>query len=162
MPLQRMPISLLALHTLALVAVAGCQQLEQDLTGGSGSGGDDAGAYGSVCVGAGSGADGLACCQEDGACTADYECCGGLCSSGACTSSGNTGCTAALGSRCTSASLCACTTSDDCCQESTGAVCDQSAVTTAGKRCCLTTGTPCGGDGDCCSGSCDATSVTCD
>jgi hypothetical protein len=35
-------------------------------------------------------------------------------------------------------------------------------VTTAGKRCCLSTGIPCGGNGDCCSGSCDSSQLVCD
>jgi hypothetical protein len=140
----------------------GCQQLQNDLGGGSVGVGTDAGTTGSVCINGGSGADGLDCCQTEGAaCDGDYDCCGGLCSSGACTSSGADGCSAALGSRCTSVATCGCTMDSDCCQVNTGAVCDESSVTTAGKRCCLTTGTPCGGNGDCCSGNCDSSLLTC-
>lgn len=159
-----MTFRLFALVALTLsLAPAGCQQLENDLGGSSAGGGVDAGPLGSVCCeGAGSCSDGLACCQMEGnACDGDYDCCGGLCSGSTCASSGNTACSASLGSRCTSAATCACTTDDDCCQAGTGAVCTNSSVTTAGKRCCLTTGIPCGGNGDCCSGNCDATQLTC-
>ncbi len=165
----------LALSFLALVAASGCQQLEQDLEGSGGGGGVDAGPYGSVCCGgSGSCADGLNCCAEEGsACGGDYDCCGGLCSGGGgdgfgnggggtCVASANVSGSAVLGSRCTTNASCACTTDDDCYQEATGAVCTNSTVTTAGKRCCLTTGIPCGGDGDCCSGSCDPTQLACD
>ncbi len=145
-----------------LVPTYGCQQLANDLGGGS-TDAVDAGPLGSVCTNGGSGADGLECCQTEGAaCDGDYECCGGLCSGGACAPSGNTGCSASLGSRCTSNATCACTTDEDCCQEPTGAVCTNSVVTTAGKRCCLNTGIPCGGNGDCCSGSCDSSTAACD
>jgi hypothetical protein len=147
----------------------GCQQLLQDLGGGASTGDASTNTTGPVCVNGGNGADGLECCQEEGAaCGGDYDCCGGLCSgdgvdgTGTCVSSGNTSCVAALGSRCKTVESCACATSDDCCQEGTGAVCTSSPVTTVGKRCCLQTGIPCGGDGDCCSGSCDPTQLTCD
>lgn len=132
------------------------------------------GPYGSVCCGGtGSCTDGLQCCvQEGGSCSGDYDCCGGLCTGGdagdlgtgggTCAASGNAGCIAALGSRCPSMATCACATDDDCCQEGTGAVCGASSVTSEGKRCCLSTGIPCGGNGDCCSGSCDETQLACD
>jgi hypothetical protein len=118
-------------------------------------------ALGSMCIGSGNGADGLACCATgNDDCTGDYDCCGGSCMGGACTSIGSD-CTASLGSRCTTPESCSCTTDSDCCQQATGAICSNSTVTTSGQRCCLMTGTSCGGDGDCCSGSCD-TAQACD
>ncbi len=90
----------------------GCQQLANDL----GSGGSDASVSGSVCVGGtdSSGADGLVCCQANGAdCDGDYACCRGLCSGGLCASSDNESCTTALGSRCAPAADCGCDTDDD-------------------------------------------------
>jgi hypothetical protein len=150
----------LAFALVAPTLLAGCQQLASDLGGGTVT--TDAGTTGSVCCGGGSCADGLPCCVTEGsACTADYDCCGGLCSGGTCVSSGATSCGAALGSRCTSVATCACTTDEDCCQVGTGAVCTNSSVTTAGKRCCLQAGIPCGGNGDCCSGNCDSAAQTC-
>ena len=154
--------SLLAFATFALV---GCQQLENDLGAGSSTEDATTNTNGSVCVGAGNGADGIDCCVDNGgdcSTTGDYACCTGLCSGGTCVASANVGCIAALGSRCPSVATCACGTSDDCCQEATGAICGASTVTTVGKRCCLDTGIPCGSDGDCCSKSCDATQSTCD
>jgi len=166
-PMKQSHVSRHLMSFLILVGLAmtsACQALENDLGGGSSGGGVDAGTLGSVCCGGtGSCADGLPCCVEEGAeCTGDFDCCGGLCSSGTCASSGNTACSASLGSRCTNKASCACTTDDDCCQENTGAVCSNSSVTTAGKRCCLTMGIPCEGNGDCCSGSCDGTTLVCD
>jgi hypothetical protein len=148
--------------TLPVSALVGCQQLADDLGGGAGS---DASVSGSVCVGGenSSGVDGLPCCLANGeGCSGDYDCCDGLCSGGACASSGSTSCSAALGSRCATVATCGCSTDDDCCQEATGAVCSLSAYTSPSKRCCLNTGIPCGGDADCCSGTCDPAAATCD
>jgi hypothetical protein len=153
------------LFVFALVACLGCQQLDSALGGGSnGDGGTTMTVYGSVCCGDNSDetcSDGLPCCTGTGdMCANDYECCAGLCSGGMCAVSDPT-LTAELGSRCTSTATCGCSITadgDDCFQ----GVCSASVVTSAGKRCCLDTGVPCGADGDCCSDQCDSTMFVCD
>ena len=148
------------LFGFAWLACLGCQQLANDLGGGTvGDGGTTT--LGSVCIGVGNGSDGIPCCTATGdTCMNDYECCAGRCNGGNCDVTDPTF-TAELGSRCTSVGTCACSNangSSDCFQ----GVCAASVVTTKGDRCCLETGIPCGADGDCCSDQCDSTASTCD
>jgi hypothetical protein len=148
--------------TLGLLALVACQQLVNDLGGGSVATDGGTNTLGSVCVGAGTGADGIECCTAtNDACTYDYECCAGECNGGVCASTGSTF-TAELGSRCTSVATCACTNNASGTTNCFQGLCGPSVVTTTGSRCCLDTGIPCGADGDCCSDQCDSTASTCD